>query len=297
MLVQSPGIYQIPAAQYHADDGVCPAPSLSSTGARRLLETCPARFWYERQNPPAPSLALDIGTAAHEWLLEGEAWPQKFSVLPEDHDGRTKIGKARVADIEEAGKRPLRYADFAAIKAMKRALESHPFAGALFKGGKAEQSLYWKDEEFGIWCRCRPDYLPPSFVVPDYKTCEAADEESRRKAIFNYGYYQQAAWYLDGVKAVGIHKRPAFALVFQEKTPPYLVVVSQVEDIAIEWGRIRNRKAKAIFAECLKTGRWPGYAEEVVRDGLPTFATMRLEDQHARGLYELAQAPVTQAAE
>lgn len=296
-LITSPGVYKVSAGDYHADKGVCPAPSLSSTGARRLLETCPARFWYERENPPAPSLALDVGTAAHEWLLEGDAWPQKFIVLPEDHDGRTKIGKARIEEIEAEGKRPLKFDDFRVIREMKKALEAHPFASALFQGGRAEQSIYWRDEETGIWCRCRPDYLPPSHIIPDYKTCAKADLRSLQKSIATYGYHQQAAWYLDGIKAIGLHKNPGFALVFQEKDPPYLVVVVALDDETLGWGRIKNRKARAIFADALRTGTWRGYADEVVHLGLPIWSAMQHQEDHDKDVAELAQAPITQAAE
>lgn len=298
-LITAPGIYAgIDAAAYHADRDMAPAPSLSSSGARKLLTACPAVYWYERERPPEPSEALDVGTAAHEWLLEGETWPQRFTVLPADHSGATKDGKARVAAIREAGKRPLKAEDFATIRAMKAALEAHPFAAAAFKNGRAEQSIYWQDAETGIWCRARPDWLPNAgAILVDYKTCRSAAPEDLRRAIADYGYHQQAAWYCDGVRAVGRIERPRFAFVFQEKTPPYLVVVVALTDTAEQWGRLLNQRARAIFAACLRAGHWPGYADDVVTLDLPEWSEKQLQRQHERGVFDLAQAPLTQAAE
>jgi hypothetical protein len=298
-LITAPGIYAgIDAADYHADRDMAPAPSLSSSGARKLLTACPAVYWYEREHPPEPSEALDVGTAAHEWLLEGETWPQRFTVLPADHSGATKEGKARVAAIREAGKRPLRAEDFATIRAMKAALEAHPFAGAAFKNGRAEQSVYWQDSETGIWCRARPDWLPSAgSILVDYKTCRSAAPEDLRRAIADYGYHQQAAWYCDGVRAVGAIERPGFAFVFQEKAPPYCVVVVALSETALQWGGLLNMRARRVFADCLAAGRWPGYADDVVTLELPAWAEKRLQDQHAAGAFDLANRPLTHAAE
>ena len=47
---------------YHA------GPSLSSTGARKILD-CPARFKWERDNPPPPKPAYDFGHLAHRLVL------------------------------------------------------------------------------------------------------------------------------------------------------------------------------------------------------------------------------------
>ena len=73
--ITEPGIYTMPKADYHADP--CPTPSASSSFVRRMMSTCPAKAWHERQNPRKPTEALDFGDAAHEWLLEGDAWPQR----------------------------------------------------------------------------------------------------------------------------------------------------------------------------------------------------------------------------
>lgn len=290
--IDVPGVYDLTAEEYHGDPA--PEPSLSSSGARLIMSECPAIYWHERNHPPPPSDAFVIGSAAHEWLLEGERWPQRHRVLPADHNGSTKDGKARVRAIADAGLRAVRHDDFEAIKAMKAALEAHEWAGAAFQNGRAETSAFWIDRRFGIWCRCRPDFMPSrGTIIPDYKTCTSANPEHIRKDIARFGYHQQAAWYCDGIAALGLIERPTFLFVFQAKTPPYLVTCITLDEDTLEWGRMLNHKAKATFAECLRTGRWPGYADDIITLGLPGWESKRLQDMSDLGRLAIeAQAPV-----
>ena len=119
--------------------------------------------------------------------------------------------------------------------------------------------MFWRDSEFGVWCRTRPDYLPPHrrYLV-DYKTSVSADPREFGRRMLDYGYHQQAAWYLDGVQAVTGDLPERFAFVVQEKTPPYLVSVCWVDADSIEIGRELNRFAIGIFAHCLRSGECRG---------------------------------------
>lgn len=299
MKITEPGVYTLDAATYHADP--CPTPSLSSSGARTIVKDCPALYWYQRQNPPEPSDAFILGSAAHEWLLEGETWPMRHVVLPEDHDNRTKDGRARVESIKGAGKRPVTAEQWEAIRAMKSALDAHPFAGAAFRNGRPELSLFWRDERYGIWCRARPDFLPNAgTIVADYKTCVSAHPDDIRKAIANHGYDMQAEWYMRGLREVGLMEMPTFVFVFQMKTPPYLVTVVTLEETAILTASMKNDRAAATFAQCLRTGHWPQYADDVVCLDLPAWEYAKVEKDKERGLYDILgawQAPHQEAAE
>jgi hypothetical protein len=275
--ITAPGLYPgIPAEAYHGDK-LTPEPALSSSGARKIMSSCPAQFWWDHENPPEPTEALDVGSAAHEWLLEGDTWPQRFTVLPEDHNGATKAGKARIEEIEASGKRPLKHDAFATINAMHDALVAHEFALSAFS----------------IWCRARLDAMPRrGTIFADYKTCRSADPDDLRKSIADYGYHQQAAWYCEGIRALGICPNPTFLFVFQQKTPPYLITPVVLDQTTLDWGAALNRKAKAIFAHGLRTGQWAGYADDIITLGLPVWATKQLEDMEALGkLAAELQAP------
>lgn len=299
MKVTEPGVYTMDAATYHADP--CPTPSLSSSGARTIVSECPARYWFDRHNPPEPTEALVIGSAVHEWLLEGETWPRRHFVLPDDHSNRTKAGKGLVASVKADGKRPIAADQWADIQAMKAALDEHPFASAAFRNGQPEQSIFWRDARYGIWCRARPDWLPHSgTIVADYKTCISAHPDDLRKSIADYGYDMQADWYMRGIKALGLMTHPTFVFVFQEKAAPYLVTVVTLEEAALLVGGMKNDRAAATFARCLRTGQWPGYADDVVALDIPAWEHARIERDKERGLYDVMnewQAPHQEAAE
>lgn len=287
--ITEPGAYDVPEDVYHADEFL-PMPSLSSSGARKLLPpSCPALFDHERRHRRETS-ALRFGKAAHLWLLERKEWDSRFVVLPHDHSNRTNDGKKLVADIQRQGKTPLSFAEFEKVKAMAEAIKAHEFAYGAFERGLSEKTLVHFDEEFGIWTRCRPDFFPRGHaIVPDYKTTVSADPEDIRKSMWTYNYHAQAAWYLDIVMALGLIEAPRFLFIFQEKEPPYLVTCVTPSDTALEWGRIQNRKAKEIFATCLHTGKWPGYADNILTVDLPGWAENTLQRKHGEGDFEVVQ--------
>lgn len=286
-MIDKPGIYDMSNDEYHADP--CPVPSLSSSGARQILDECPARYWHDRTNPKPSTNVLDVGSLAHSVMLEGDAWRERFEVLPEGHNGRTNDGKALVASIEESGKTAIKHDDWQKVEAMVAALRAHKLANAAFSNGAPEKSLFWLDKEFGIWKRARLDILPANGrIFPDYKTCLSAHPEKLRRAMFNYGYHQQAAWYLDGIKALGIAERPAFLFVFQEKEPPHCVTIRQPDDTALMWARELNKRASAIFARCLQSGDWPGYDDDIGTLSLPDFAVNEYQRLDGMGLFDIS---------
>lgn len=299
--ITAPGIYDLPESDYHLHHGeITPAPSLSSSEAKKLagpLATCPARMWYERQNPDTGTTpAMLFGTLVHEILLQGG--PVTVSVMPEDlsaMSGNTKVVKEWKAEQINAGRDVVKYGDYLAAQNIVDALNEVPICKALFSNGKPEQSLFWQDPETGVWCRVRLDWLPAQGpFYSDLKSAASIGEDDVRKAMFNFGYFQQAAWYMDGIKALGLCDNPAFLFVFAEKEMPYLTRVIQPTPTAVEWGRILNRKALRTFADCLAADKWPGYSMEVDAMDLPYWGERTLERQHEAGAFDTAiafQAP------
>lgn len=278
-IIDEPGVYDIPEDAYHADP--VPGGSLSSSGARKLLPpSCPAIFRHEQLNPPAPKKTFDIGTAAHKLVLG--SGPELVRI--DADEWRTNKVKDEVAAVRAAGAVPLKPAEWDQVHAMADALRRHPVASALFNPatGKPEQTLVWVDDDTGIWCRARLDWLPNPgtgrLIIPDYKTCRSASPEAIRKAIAEHGYHQQADWYRTGAQALGIAgPDTGFIFVFQEKTPPYLVNVAQVHEDDMPAAAERNEQARRIYAQCVETGQWPGYGHDIHTIRLPAWATYREE--------------------
>ncbi len=273
LVITEPGVYEMSAEEYHADP--VPGGSLSSSGARRLLSpSCPALFAYEREHGQGHKTTWDIGHAAHKLVLGNG--PDLVRI--DADEWRTAKVKAEVAEVREAGGVPLKPAQHDMVTDMAEAIRNHKTASALFNplGGRAEQSLFWKDAATGVQRRARLDWLPfpqagRRLIVPDYKTTKDASPEGIKKASHQFGYHQQAPWYLDGVTALGLGPDPTFVFVFQEKDPPYLVTVVELDVIAMKYGRYLNQQAIDIYAECTRTGHWPGYSDGIELIPLPGY--------------------------
>lgn len=251
-------VHDMNELDYHAH------PALSSSGARRLIQTCPATFKWERDNGPTQKRAFDFGHAAHGLIL---GTGQPLAIWTDTDSWRAKDAIAFRDNAYKEGHVPLLAGEFEQVQAMAATLRAHPLAARLLNpdNGVAEQSIFWTDPRWGVERRARLDWateidgLP---VVVDYKTSTTADPKTVGRKVADFGYHQQHAWYLDAVRAADMSEDPAFAFIFQEKTPPYLVSVIELDERAVNLGRDLNEQALEIFRDCTASGVWPAYADE-----------------------------------
>lgn len=272
--ITEPGVYDgLDEAAYHADP--VPGGSLSASGAKLLLPpSCPALYAWRRDHPKV-SAEFDFGTAAHKRVL---GTGPLIDVIDADN-WQTRAAQDKRKASRAAGNAPLLTREYNEVRAMAVAIEQHEVAGPLFDParGIAEQSMFWQDDEFGIWRRARLDWiLNPSniggrFLVADYKTTTDASPAAIRKTVANLNYHMQAAWYTDAVEQF-YDLGPAFLFVFQEKTAPYLITIAELDDDAIRAGRARNRDACEIWRDCTQAGVWPGYTDDIELITLPPWA-------------------------
>lgn len=266
--VTEPDVYLMDEATYHGDP--VPDGSLSQSGVKTLLRPGgPARYRHGGSGSPTP--AMELGTAAHSLVL-GTGAPIA-EIKADNWRGKTANDAADAARAE--GKVPLLTKDLRTVHEMAAALRQHKLASALLREGRGEAELsgFWQAE--GVWRRCRWDWLPDwRALAIDYKTCADASPDGFAKAIDNYGYHIQAEFYSDGYEAL-IGQRPEFAFIAQEKEPPYLVGVYQVDPEARAIARGQIDKALRLYRRCAETGEWPGYSEEITTLALPTWSKNR----------------------
>lgn len=266
MNITAPGVYDIAEEKYHAH------PALSSTGARKLLPpSCPAIYRHEQDNAQPHKREFDFGRAAHMLVLG--AGPQLHVVNAPNY--QTKDARQERDEAYARGEVPLLPEEFDTAQAMAAALRRHPRAAELFTAdGIAEQSLFWIDTDTGVECRVRLDYLTDRIV--DYKTTTCADPGHIAKTVANFGYHQQADWYLTGAIELDLIAPDAeFLFVFQSKTPPYLVKVVELDDTALKIGAERNQRARETFRDCTESGIWPGYGDNIEVISLPMYLQRR----------------------
>lgn len=271
VLVPGPGVYPLPETAYHADP--VEGGSLSSTGARKLLDTCPAKFRHWQTTDGETKQAWDEGSAAHKLVLG--AGPELARI--DADEWRSNKVKAEVAEVRARGGIPLKPKQWDMVHGMAAALSRHKLAAALLDpaAGTAEQTIIWQDQQTGVMCRAlldmlrhpAPDGAP--FFIPDYKTAESAHPDKVARSMGDWGYHIQGWWYRQAVKAAGRGPDVRFALVVQEKSAPYLVSVCFPDAEAIEAGGLLARDALNTYAECVESGVWPGYSEQGEPVSLP----------------------------
>lgn len=254
----------VPHGDYIRDP--VPGGSLSSTGARQLIPpNCPRKFDYHRRHPTMPTLAFNLGTAAHRQVLG--AGPELTVV---DADAwRTDVAKAAKKAAFAAGETPLLPHQMDEVEEMAAAVRAHPLAGKLLDpdSGVPEQSLFWRDPVSRVMCRARFDFLSHRkttdgrLIVVDYKTTTCADPDRLLKTIRNYRYHMQAAWYIDAVIGCRLADDAVFLFVFQETERPYVVTVMELHEIRGLWiGRELNDHARKVYARCMELDVWPGHS-------------------------------------
>lgn len=294
MLIDAPGVYDIPAEDYHRDPVV--GGSLSSSGARKLMPpSCPALFkaWRDGQTSDRAE-HFDVGRAAHAHVL-GVGDP--IEVI--DAGGwTTKAAREQRDAAYAAGRTPVLTAQWDAIEAMATRLREHDVAGPLMHpdAGKAEQTIVWRDQTSGVWCRALVDWL--TWLIADYKTAGDIDPDSVARSTAKYGYHKQLAWYVEGAQVVGLDVPDTALLVVQMKTEPYLVATYQVHPDDLGRGHEFNRKARDVYRRCVETGRWHGFTDaagncsdtSVLPLSLPTWEQYAHDGASRRGEFELEGA-------
>ena len=265
-----PGIYDIPASEYHA--GPCPGPELSNSVISTLLTRCPKHAWMEhpKLNPEFKrdeDHAFDLGTAAHNMLLEGA----NSIVVVDASDWRTKAAKEERDAAHSEGKTALlrRHYDnvLEMVQAARAFVDDTQYAG-MFDVGEAEQTVIW--QEGNVWCKARPDLLIPG-VCLDYKTTSAKNpHDFMRSSMMAFGYDTQDAWYRRGLKALG--KPWEFLFLVQEDTAPYLCYFVKTTESMRELADAKIKRALHLWSACLESDSWPGYGSTIYQASAPLWA-------------------------
>lgn len=282
-------IHRVVAADVYHGDEFQEGPTLNASVAWTLLHRSPAHAWtaHPRLNPafePKHSAPFDLGGAAHHMVLRQDYWREEIAVI-DAADWRTKKAREERDAAREAGSYPLLTDQYDTLQRMVSVLEKHPQAGKAFTGGHPEVTIVWQDEETGVWCRCRPDYWPPSIDMvserllpwPDYKTtADARPGDWDRRFLLDHGGLFRIAWYREGI-AAAIGQEPVQYFVVQEVAPPHEVIVRVVsgDNPILAIGRNMVRTALRRWAKCLDSGHWPGYEPLIGELHLPHWAEER----------------------
>lgn len=259
-------VRNLPIADYHAGE------EISHSGIVKLLKS-PEHYLQYKIGGDEPTPAMEFGSAFHAFILEPEVFASQYVLAPK-FDKRTKDGKEAAAkwDEENQGKTALAADQMDALTAMRESVFKHGGAAGMLVTGEAESSLYWTDEITGLKCRIRPDWLFDGGMA-DLKSCVSASKADFAKAVANLGYDIEAAFYVDGMKAV-TGKSVDFFFIAVEKTAPYTTACYKASQEMIEIGRAKYRGGLELLKWCQENKQYPGYQPngEIETIDLPRWA-------------------------
>jgi hypothetical protein len=272
----TPGIYpNLPMAEYLA------APAMSASGLR-LMRQSPAHYYGavldpERPPPAEPSPQMRNGTMVHCATFEPAALAQRYVERPDGIDYRTKDGKAwrdaQTAEIVEP-------AALETALAQAASLRRHPDIAGLLHKGLPEVSAFWRDEETGVLCKCRPDWVysvNSGVILVDGKTCRDASRDGFARQIWQYRYDLAAAWYSDGWQAAGGAEVKGYVFACVESAWPHVAAGYMLADDELDNARAEYRRLLHLYADCVRQDRWPGYQTGIQQINLPRWAAYQQE--------------------
>lgn len=130
--------------------------------------------------------------------------------------------------------------------------------------GESQVRIEWESD--GVACSGQLDHLivePDYAIVYDVKGVECASQEAITRSVSMYGYDIQGAAYVEAVETKYPHLagRVSFKLICGEKdeSTDYGLNVVPYSGTMRELGQRKWRRAKRMWAECMRTGEFAGY--------------------------------------
>ena len=261
----APGIYHdVPFADY------CNWNAVNNSSLASALKS-DKHYRHAQDNPRSDTDAFRFGRMAHEGRLEPAAVLDRFVVMPDlsqdiEVNGKpaknpkaTKEYKDRCAkwEADNSDKQVMTSEEFDRMKGVLGALWAKPVCRQWFTSeGPAEVSIVWDDERTSLRCKARIDKVVHNNLLADMKT--SRDAQAADQAIWNYGYDRQAAFYLDGWRAVTGHFAQ-FAFAFVESDAPHGVRAAPASAGVIVSGREKYQRALRTVANATSGQALEGY--------------------------------------
>jgi hypothetical protein len=270
---RKPGVYHdIPNDEYHS------GPEVSNSGLGDILQS-PYHYWARHLNPERPPREGKAGqlegTLAHCAILEPGELSERYRIGP-DVTRSTKVWKEAAAAAEADGVTLIKPDQAATALAQARSVHALPDIAQALARGRPEVSAFWRDDETGVVCRVRPDWVHETdgggVVLLDVKTYgDASPQEFRRQAA-RKGYHRQDAMYRDGYAKASGAPVLAFIFVAVEDKYPFAASAVMLDEESQDAGWQQYRHALSVYADCKKNDKWPGYSSGIETIRLPGYA-------------------------
>lgn len=293
-IVVKPGIYLRGDVDYFSIDAV-------NFSTLKYMSVSPKLYQHRRKFPKRATSGMRLGTSAHTAVLEPDRFMLDYALYEAPADEKTgkKKSDRRGTKAYEAfvnahhGKTVIKRDEYMQAIAIRDAVRAHPVARRYLESGHPEAAIVWVDEETGLLCKGRVDWLCDDPDVPvDLKSTGDITSFRFCRYASALDYHVQAAFYADGYAraAVKLKEGPRFKVIAVEQARPakgaayrpgehlHDVAVYNVPTEVLDAGRNDYREWMRRLIHCRETGRYPGYAEDGELDfQLPPW---RLQDEN-----------------
>ena len=245
------------------DDEYFALEALSASGAK-LLRKSPMHFRADQFKARQPTPAMVFGTVVHRLVLE----PERPAFAVKYFNWASKEGKAERELLEATGLPILSEADGDRATAIRDALWSNAQIAEMLEAAAKEQVMLW--DQHGVPCKAKADAIGDGIVI-DLKTTIDAGIKDFARSVATFSYHLQAAHYLDGYRATR-GGAADFIFIAVESAAPHAVAMYRLDHQTLAAGAREMKRAAAVYRECLASGIWPGYPQEITTLTLPQWA-------------------------
>ena len=276
-------VLDMPAEQYHAIE------AMSSSGLRTLARS---PWHYKHRQPMTPTKPMLQGTLAHCAQLEPHALADRYIVVPDGAPRRptkAQLGaknpspesQAAIAwwasfHATAAGREIVSAEDYATTQAQLAAIKADTTLRELFATGYSEASVFWVDEQTGIYCKARPDWVHyidgKTVTLVDLKSTVDESPSGFGRASARMGYHLQAAHYVEGFQQATRLDVRQFIFAAVTSAAPILAVPYALTDEIEAQGFDERRELMDRYAWCVANDQWPHYGEGIQMLDFPAYA-------------------------
>lgn len=255
-------------------------PGLRASYVKTLDASTPAHLAARMAAPDADTDALRIGRAIHCRVLRPDDYAAEFIVSPK-FDRRTKDGKAEAEAFAAAagGRTVVTQDEQSQIDMMADAVRAHPSAGKLLAMCDMRERVVTGAID-GVRCKARIDAIGNGVLV-DLKSCVSASPRAFARAVCEFGYDLQMAFYSELARqADGYDPPQSVGIIAVEKSAPYAVAVYEIRPTDLDAAYRRVLRSVAVYRDCMESGLWPAYPSHVTWLEIPAW---RYAEQNNEG--------------
>lgn len=250
----------------------------------KLMSVSPLHYRDAVENGGVRRPAFALGSAAHTAILEPREWMRRYAIVPQDiprRDMRIKAYAAFVEESEAAGKQILSEKEYTAAVDVAESVKLNRGAADLLRGKTLrELTIKWEHKATGLQLRSRLDLAKPSVACVDVKTSNTLVPRDFFRSATQYGYPEQCAFYADAYTAATGEVLPFKILAVESKRPHDVVIFNVPEDV-LEYGRKNYERWLENVARCRDSNQWPGIGGETgeLNFELPPWASPEQDDE------------------